>query len=68
MQAVKERIVSSVAEHVEAEVSLLMQETTTDTDISAYSNFSKQIRSKSADIPLLFPPTKAILSFLPTEK
>lgn len=53
MQAVKERIVSSVAEHVEAEVSLLMQETTTDTDISAYSNFSKQIRSKSADIPFI---------------
>lgn len=53
MQAVKERIVSSVAEHVEAEVSMLMKETTTDSDISAYTNFSKQIRSKSADIPFI---------------
>ena len=53
MQAVKERIVSSVAEHVESEASMLMQETTTDTDISAYTAFSKQIRSKSADIPFI---------------
>jgi hypothetical protein len=53
MQAVKERIVSSVAEHVEAEVSMLMKETTTDSDISAYTDFSKQIRSKSADIPFI---------------
>lgn len=53
MQEVKERIVSSVAEHVESETSTMMKETTTDSDISAYTVFSQQIRSKSADIPFI---------------
>jgi hypothetical protein len=53
MQAVKERIVSSVAEHIESEVSMMMSETTTDNDIEALTVFSKQVRSKSADIPFI---------------
>lgn len=53
MQAVKERIVSSVAEHIESEVSMLMSETTTNNDIEALTIFSKQVRSKSADIPFI---------------
>jgi hypothetical protein len=53
MQAVKERIVSSVAEHIESEVSMMMSETTTNNDIEALTVFSKQVRSKSADIPFI---------------
>jgi len=53
MQQVKERILASIAEHIEAETSMSVQERATESDIEALSTFSKQIKSKTANIPFV---------------
>jgi len=53
MQQVKERVLSSVAEHVESESSMSSSEMVTESDIQSLSVFAKQIKTKAADIPFL---------------